>query len=255
MAHVLLEITNRVAVISINRPEVYNALNIELIEELTRAFIIADENADIDFVLFAGEGKGFCAGLDLQWALQIEHKDVKILVTNYFNKLSKAIYHCRKPVICLLHGAASGAGASLVLACDIIFASEKGSLSFPFLGLGLQPDTGMSYYLKQRVGYHQSFQWLLECKTLSAQEAHEHKIIQQVFADDITLKLYAENFVKQLASLQPGAGASLKRLLSRSSKEYNLEFALNEEAEQQSLAVKGGMLKKKINEFLNKKKS
>jgi len=69
------------------------------------------------------------------------------------------------------------------------------------------------------------------------------------------LKLYAENFVKQLASLQPGAGASLKRLLSRSSKEYNLEFALNEEAEQQSLAVKGGMLKKKINEFLNKKKS
>jgi 2-(1,2-epoxy-1,2-dihydrophenyl)acetyl-CoA isomerase len=255
MATVLLKITGRLAEISINRPDVYNALNIEVMDELTRAFQDVDENNDIDCVLFKGEGKGFSSGLDLQWALQIEHKEVKALVTNYFNKLSKAIYHCRKPVICLLHGTASGAGASLAMACDLIFATEKGSLAFPFLGLGLQPDTGMSYFLKKRVGYHLAMMWLLECKTLSAQEAYEHKIIQHIFPDDIALKLHAESFVKQIGSLQPGAGASLKHLLSLSGKEYSLEFALNEEAEQQSLAVKGGMLKRKINEFLEKKKS
>ncbi|MBC7450200.1 MAG: enoyl-CoA hydratase/isomerase family protein [Cytophagales bacterium] len=251
MANVLLTVIDKVATVSINRPQVYNALNIELIEELTKAFEEADNNPGIECVFFTGEGKGFCSGLDLQWALQIEAQHVKALVTNHFNRLSKAIHHCRKPVICILHGPASGAGASLVLACDVIYATEQGSLSFPFLSLGLQPDTGMSYYLKKRVGYYKAFEWLLECKTLSATEALEHNIVQKVFPDETSLKIHTERFVKQLQSLQAGAVTSLKLLLS--AREHNLEFVLNEEAEQQSLAIKGGMLKVKIAEFLNRK--
>lgn len=252
MANVLLTITDHTATISINRPQVYNALNPELIEELIQAFEEADNNEDIQIVFFSGEGKGFCSGLDLQWALQIEAKEVKAIVTNLFNRLSKAIHHCRKPVICLLHGPASGAGASLVLACDLIYATEQGSLAFPFLSLGLQPDTGMSYYLKKRVGYYRALEWLLECKTLSAKEALEHKIVQAVFTDDTAMRLQTEQLVKHVSLLQKDAASSLKLLLGP--REHNLEFALNEEAEQQSLAIKGGMLKVKIQEFLNKKK-
>jgi 2-(1,2-epoxy-1,2-dihydrophenyl)acetyl-CoA isomerase len=239
MNFVQTEIKDRAVFISMNRPEVYNALTIELINALIQAFEYADADKETDYVIFKAEGKGFCAGLDLQWALTINSETVVEIVENYFNRLTRAIHTCRKPVICLLHGAASGAGASLVLACDLIFASEHGSLAFPFISLGLQPDTGMSYYLKQRVGYHTSFEWLLEGKKLTADEAMANKLVQK------------NSYLKSLNQLQSGAGASLKSLLSGN---LSFEEVLKKEAEQQALAVKGGMLQVKIEEFFNKKK-
>ncbi len=251
MTLVLSEVTGRTAFISMNRPAVYNALTIDIIEALTDAFETVDKNKEIDWVIFQGEGKGFCAGLDLQWAQTIQGDKVIELVENYFNRLTKAIHLCSKPVICLLHGPASGAGASLVLACDLIFASENGSLAFPFLGLGLQPDTGMSYYLKQRVGYHQAFEWLLEGKKLTAQEALSHKIVQKVFTDDTIMHDYLAFYLKSLGQLQQAAGISLKSLLSGNT---SFEEVLKKEAVQQSLAVKGGMLKVKIEEFFKNRR-
>jgi 2-(1,2-epoxy-1,2-dihydrophenyl)acetyl-CoA isomerase len=251
MNFVQTEIKDRAVFISMNRPEVYNALTIELINALIQAFEYADADKETDYVIFKAEGKGFCAGLDLQWALTINSETVVEIVENYFNRLTRAIHTCRKPVICLLHGAASGAGASLVLACDLIFASEHGSLAFPFISLGLQPDTGMSYYLKQRVGYHTSFEWLLEGKKLTADEAMANKLVQKKFADQSAMTDFVHSYLKSLNQLQSGAGASLKSLLSGN---LSFEEVLKKEAEQQALAVKGGMLQVKIEEFFNKKK-
>jgi 2-(1,2-epoxy-1,2-dihydrophenyl)acetyl-CoA isomerase len=251
MAFIFSTKTDRIATISMNRPEVYNALTPDLIEALTLAFKEADADEFIDYIIFKGEGKGFCAGLDLQWALTIQSEHVVEIVEHYFNKLTKAIHLCSKPVICLLHGPASGAGASLVLACDLIFASEQGSLAFPFLGLGLQPDTGMAYYLKQRVGYHQAFEWLLEGKKLSIEEAIEHKLIQKKFTDETTMADYLSFYLKSLSQLQAGAGKSLKSLLTGHT---SFEETLKKEAEQQALAVKGGMLKVKIEEFFKNRR-
>jgi 2-(1,2-epoxy-1,2-dihydrophenyl)acetyl-CoA isomerase len=251
MTPVLVQTSNRIAHISMNRPEVYNALTIELIDALVAAFKACEANTEVDYILFKGEGKGFCAGLDLQWALTINSADVVQIVEQYFNTLTKAIHLCKKPVVCLLHGPASGAGASLALACDVILATENGSFAFPFLGLGLQPDTGMSYYLKLRVGYHQAFEWLLECKSLSATEALQHKLVKHVFADETSMAAYLETYFKTLGQLQAGAAQSLKSLLIG---DASFEEMLKMEAEQQALAVKGGMLKLKIEEFFNKRK-
>jgi 2-(1,2-epoxy-1,2-dihydrophenyl)acetyl-CoA isomerase len=251
MTFVLSTQTNRVVTISMNRPEVYNALTPDLIEALISAFKAADANDAIDYIVFKGEGKGFCAGLDLQWALTIKSENVVEIVEQYFNTLTKAIHLCSKPVICLLHGPASGAGASLVLACDLVFASEQASLAFPFLGLGLQPDTGMAYYLKQRVGYHQAFEWLLEGKKLTAAEAIEHKLVQKKFTDDASMTTYLDSYLKTLSQLQNGAGKSLKSLLIG---QASFEETLKKEAEQQALAVEGGMLKVKIQEFFKSRR-
>jgi len=248
---VLTETKDNALFISMNRPEVYNALTIDLIESITAAFERADTDSEIECVIFKGEGKGFCAGLDLQWAMTINPVDVEQLVEQHFNRLTKAIYNCSKPVICLLHGPASGAGASLVLACDLVFASEEGSLAFPFLGLGLQPDTGMSYYLKKRVGYSLAFEWLIEGKKLTADDALEHKLIQKKFTDETTMTDYLGFYIKHINQLQPGAVASLKSLLSG---DLSFEEVLKKEAEQQALAVKGGMLKLKIEEFFKSRR-
>ncbi len=251
MSLILSEITNKTAFISMNRPEVYNALTVDLIEALITAFEAAEKDESVEYVILKGEGKGFCAGLDLQWALTIQGDQVVELVENYFNKLTTVIHLCSKPVICLLHGPASGAGASLVLACDLVFACEEGSLAFPFLGLGLQPDTGMSYYLKQRVGYHQAFEWLLEGKKLTVEEALTYKLIQKKFTEETTMTDYLTFYLKFLNQLQPGAGKSLKSLLIGNS---SFEETLKKEAEQQAQAVKGGMLKVKIQEFFSKRR-
>jgi 2-(1,2-epoxy-1,2-dihydrophenyl)acetyl-CoA isomerase len=251
MALVLSEITGRTAFVSMNRPEVYNALTVDLIEALISAFESVDKNQEIDFIVFKGEGKGFCAGLDLQWAQTIQGDHVVELIENYFNRLTKAIHLCSKPVICLLHGPASGAGASLALACDLIFASQNGSFEFPFLSLGLQPDTGASYYLKHRVGYHQAFEWLLEGKKLTVQEALDHKLVQKLFTDDEVMHDYLTFYLKSLGQLQTGAGVSLKSLLTGTA---SFEETLKKEAEQQALAVKGGMLKVKIEEFFKSRR-
>ncbi|WP_018344576.1 enoyl-CoA hydratase/isomerase family protein [Cytophaga aurantiaca] len=251
MSLVLSTITDRVVTISMNRPEVYNALTPDLIEALISAFKDADSKDAIDYIIFKGEGKGFCAGLDLQWALTIQSDKVVEIVEQYFNVLTTAIHLCSKPVICLLHGPASGAGASLVLACDLIFASEHGSLAFPFLGLGLQPDTGMAYYLKQRVGYHQAFEWLLEGKKLTIDEAVNHKLVQKKFTDETMMSDYLGFYLKSLSQLQTGAGKSLKSLLIGQS---SFEETLKKEAQQQALAVKGGMLKIKIEEFFKSRR-
>lgn len=248
---VLIETKDKAMFISMNRPEVYNALTIDLITAITKAFEQADSDPEVECVIFKGEGKGFCAGLDLQWAMTINPDDVVQLVEQYFNRLTEAIHTCSKPVICLLHGPASGAGASLVLACDLIFASEEGSFAFPFLSLGLQPDTGMSYYLKKRVGYSMAFEWLIEGKKLTAEEALGHKLIQKKFTDETIMTDYLGFYIKHINQLQKGAGASLKSLLSG---DLSFVEVLKKEAEQQALAVKGGMLKVKIEEFFEKKK-
>jgi len=246
MSFVRTHTENKVAYISMNRPEVYNALTLDLMEELIATFNEVNSNVAVEIIIFKGEGKGFCAGLDLQWAMSIEPNNVVQIIEQYFNRLTKAIHLSKKPIICLLHGAASGAGASLVLACDLIFATEQGSLAFSFLSLGLQPDTGMAYYLKQRVGYHQAFEWLLECKKLTIDEAMQFKIIQRKFSDEIAMHEFLNTYLKSFGQLQAGAGASLKSILQGDS---TFEETLKKEAEQQALAVAGGMLKVKIEEF------
>lgn len=251
MAFVLTQIEKNIAYISMNRPEVYNALTPDLIEALIVAFDEVNSNNTVEIIIFKGEGKGFCAGLDLQWAMSIEPNTVVQIVERYFNALTKAIHLSKKPVLCLLQGAASGAGASLVLACDLIFATEQGSLAFPFLSLGLQPDTGMAYYLKQRVGYHQAFEWLLECKKLSVDEALHHKIIQKKFTDEIVMNEYLNTYLKSLTQLQCGAGASLKSILQGN---FTFEETLKKEAKEQAKAVTGGMLKVKIEEFFKSRR-
>ena len=251
MAFVLTTVQENVAYISMNRPEVYNALTPEIIEALIATFDEVNLNDAVEIIIFKGEGKGFCAGLDLQWAMSIEPNNVVQIVEQYFNRLTKAIHLSKKPVICLLQGAASGAGASLALACDLLFATQQGSLAFPFLSLGLQPDTGMAYYLKQRVGYHQAFEWLLEGKKLSIDEAVEYKLVQKKFTDETTMTDYLDFYLKSLSQLQVGAGKSLKSLLIGQS---SFEETLKKEGVEQAQAVKGGMLKVKIEAFFNKKK-
>jgi 2-(1,2-epoxy-1,2-dihydrophenyl)acetyl-CoA isomerase len=245
---------NRVAYIELQRPHVYNALNKELILALIDAYKKLNEDPMVDIIVLTGSGKGFCSGLDLEWAQQLVESDIESIVETYFNTLIKEIYNSPKLTVTKLNGIAAGAGASLALGCDFIFAMDEAKLSFPFLHLGLQPDTGASFLLVQRIGYHKALEWLVEGKTLSMQEANQYNLIANSFSTIEILDKFLEQFILHCQKLQHGSLIGLKKLLKNAlHNDFNQSLLL--EAQAQAESVKGGLLNEKIIHFLNKKKS
>jgi 2-(1,2-epoxy-1,2-dihydrophenyl)acetyl-CoA isomerase len=242
-----------IATIRIQRPHVYNALNKDLIIALIDAYKKINTDNSIDIIVLTGDGKGFCSGLDLEWAQQLIEVDVQSIVEEYFNKLVKEIYNSSKLTVAKLNGIAAGAGASLALACDLLFGIDEAKLSFPFLHLGLQPDTGASFLLVQRVGYYKTMEWLIEGKTLSMEEASKFNMIANTFESIEILDKFLEQFFIHCQKLQTGSVIELKKLL-KATLQNDFNQSLTLEAQAQSLSVKGGMLKEKIEQFLNKKK-
>ena len=146
-----------VAVITLNRPEVMNALSARLRAEMLEAVLRAGSEARV--LVITGAGRAFCSGQDLGdagAALDLE----KVLNEEYV-PLLKAITDCPIPTISAVQGAAAGAGANLALAADVVIAAESASFIQAFTRIGLVPDAGGSYWLPRQIGSHG--QWGLCC--------------------------------------------------------------------------------------------
>ncbi|MCU0417375.1 MAG: enoyl-CoA hydratase/isomerase family protein [Cytophagaceae bacterium] len=228
--------------IRLNQPESYNALFPEFIEAIVSAFNKAEADKAIQYILFTASGKGFCSGLDLKWAATIPTSDVQHIVEKYFNVLAETIFNCSKMTFCYLQGVASGAGASLVLACDWIIGNSSATIHLPFLQLGLMPDTGMSFLLTRRVGYAKSIQLLAECKKITVSELEHLGIVQTIVKEKEDIYL----LIQQLPNHKLQA---LKQLLQP---KHNLSSALQQEAIAQHTIMQTGEYKEKLNAFLNK---
>jgi len=141
-----------VATVTLNRPDVYNALNTELTFELQDVFKdLANDNA-VRVVLLTGKGKAFCSGQDLKAARKEGVRSFSDSIHKRYNPIIRRMRKLPKPIICRLNGIAAGAGCSLALACDIIIAAEEASMAEVFINIGLVPDSGSSYVLPRLVG-------------------------------------------------------------------------------------------------------
>lgn len=215
MASVLVSVEAGVATITLNRPEKLNALNPEMHERLRAAFERAESDAQIRAVLLTGAGRGFCTGQDLS------ERDVSpgappidlaaSLDTNY-NPLVRRMRALPKPIVCAVNGVAAGAGANLVLACDIVIAARSASFVQAFSKLGLVPDAGGTYFLPRLVGTARAMGLALLAEKLSAEQAAQWGLIWKVVDDD---KLEAESrgIVTALASGPTKGYGYLKRAL------------------------------------------
>ncbi|MDH5598740.1 MAG: enoyl-CoA hydratase-related protein, partial [Cyclobacteriaceae bacterium] len=138
--HLLFEKNNGCVTITLNRPEVYNALNDEITYELQSALKAVARDEEIRVVVLTGSGKAFCSGQDLKDASKKENKSFSDSLHKRYNPIIRAMRSLPKPIICRLNGVAAGAGCSIALASDLIVAAEEATLIEVFVNIGLVLD-------------------------------------------------------------------------------------------------------------------
>jgi 2-(1,2-epoxy-1,2-dihydrophenyl)acetyl-CoA isomerase len=228
------ELTAGVLTLTLDRPDVLNALNRRLKEELLTAFTGAASERDARVVVLTGAGRAFCAGQDLTERLEDGAPDLGTEIRERYNPLILAMRTLDKPIIGAINGVAAGAGCSLALACDLRIAAEGASFILSFGRVGLVPDSGSSWFLPRLVGPGRAAELVFTSEPLDAAAAERIGLVNRVVPAGRLLE-EARALGSRLAAGAPLALALAKRALQRSL-ESDLETALELEAEQQSVA-------------------
>ena len=171
MAYQTLKLDRRGAAlrITLDRPEVLNALSLELLEELADALTGPAAEPDVRAVLITGAGRGFSAGADL--AVTPVDADIGPLLERYYHPVIGAIQRLEKPVVAGVNGVAAGAGLSLAVACDLRIASSEARFALGFTGIGLVMDAGCSYFLPRLIGVGRTMDLALSNRRVEVEEA------------------------------------------------------------------------------------
>jgi 2-(1,2-epoxy-1,2-dihydrophenyl)acetyl-CoA isomerase len=226
-----LEVADGVGTVTLNRPDALNALNFALKAELASCWQEIKERDDVRVVLLTGAGRAFCAGGDIsQWEPGAAPVASRKRWLNLLGDVVVPLARMEKPVIAAVNGHAHGAGFSLALAADVIYAAESALFSLPFAKLGLVPDTGALYFLPRIVGLSRAKELVFSGRRLSAGEAHDLGLVNHVVPDDDLGKV-AREFALSLAAGAPLALGMTKRLLDQS-----LNVSLDDMVELESYA-------------------
>lgn len=178
---ILFEQAGGIATITLNRPEVFHALNRTLIQEITAAMQAASQDSSVRVIVLTASGdKAFCSGADLKAASSGEIRDLGDELRETYVPMITAIRHAEKPVICRLNGIAAGAGMSLALACDLIIAQEDAYLTELFVGIGLMPDAGSMYFLPRMIGVQKTFELCSTGRKVFMPEALQLGLVSKV---------------------------------------------------------------------------
>lgn len=171
------ELAGGVAVITLNRPEVMNALSSQMRAELLEAVLQAGQEARV--LVLTGAGRAFCSGQDLQDAGDLDQLDLEAVLNAEYVPLLMAISDCPVPVIAAVNGVAAGAGANLALAADVVIAADSASFIQAFTRIGLVPDAGGSYWLPRQIGMARAMGAMLFADKISARQAADWGMIYE----------------------------------------------------------------------------
>jgi len=248
MAEVEVTRDGAVQTITLNRPEVYNAFNRALHAGLREAFKEA-RDPEVRAVVITGAGKGFCAGQDLKEFSEAGNVSDALRATYHPNVL--AIRALEKPVIASINGACAGAGLSFACACDIRIASDAANFVPGFIGIGLVPDAGGTYFLHRLLGAPRAFEWMTSNRRLTAAEAHAWGLVSEVVEAD-GLAARAAELGAFYASLPTRAVGMTKRLFDHADS-ATLDEQLELEAQLQSVATQSDDFREGVTAFLEKR--
>ena len=200
--------------VTLNRPEIHNAFDDALIDELDQTFARIDDDASVRVVVLAANGKSFSAGADLNWMKRMATFDRGDNVADAIRlgELMHRVATLSKPVVGLIQGAAYGGGVGLVACCDISIASERASFCLSEVKLGLIPAV-ISPYVVEAIGARQARRYFITAERFDAQVAYRIGLVHDVVAGDALESVGAE-IVERLMPNGPRAMASAKDLIA-----------------------------------------
>lgn len=217
LGKVLIEISGPVATLTLNRPEAFNAVDLELGEDLLAAVSQVHADPTVRAVIITGAGKAFCSGGDLRYfqSQPEPRRDAFAVLTQRLHRLILDIRQMPKPVVAAINGAAGGAGVSLAMACDLRLAADTARFKQAYTSVGLTPDGGWSLLVARQIGYARAAEMVLLDPVLDAQQALSMGLVNRVVAVE-NLAQEAAHVAARLAAGPTEALARAKALLSRS---------------------------------------
>ncbi len=255
MSAVLYEVNNRVAYITLNRPEKRNALNHDLVQALTNAFEKAQADTAAKVVVLRANGEVFCAGADLEYLQQLQHfsKEENIKDSHHLMQLFKTIYTLKKVVIAQVNGHAIAGGCGLVSVCDFAFAAGTANFGYSEVKIGFVPAIVMGFLIK-KIGEARAKEMLLTGTFIKAKEAEKWNLITQAVEDENTLSEVVSLFAQKLCTSNSGTSMELIKKMMSETQGFSLDESLNYAAEINAFSRSTEDCKKGIAAFLNKQK-
>lgn len=249
----LYSVVDGVCTITLNRPEVFNAVNEQMKRELNEAMKSAEKDAAIRCIVLRGAGeKAFCSGQDLKEHSSIEGKrSLKESLEKMYNPLIRKMRTMEKPVIGMINGVAAGAGMSIALACDMRIMADTARLIEVFVRIGLVPDSGSHWFLPRLVGMAKAFEYAALGQDISAAEAERVGLVNKVVTAG-ELETTTMDLARQLAKAPTRAIGLIKRTLNKSLA-TDLDSLLEYEAIIQETASQTEDHKEGVSAFLEKR--
>lgn len=205
-----------VATLTLNRPEVLNALSIELGEALLAELRSLGKDPDVRAVVLTGSGRGFCPGADFGGGIpetETGFPDYRARLRDLFNPIVAELRAIPKPVVGAVNGVAAGIGMSVALACDLILAAESARFVSAFSGVALSPDGGLVAHCAARIGVTRTAQIVLTGEQVPARQAFEWGLVNAVHPDG-ELLVEAQALAARLAAGPTVAHAGTKEQLN-----------------------------------------
>tara|TARA_Y100000768_G_scaffold351015_1_gene301607 strand:+ start:3574 stop:4356 length:783 start_codon:yes stop_codon:yes gene_type:complete len=249
---VLYDINEGVAVITLNRPDRYNAVNQDLVEGISESLNKAKDDHLVRAIVITGSGKGFCAGADMTvFATEVSPEQRRDYIIKQYQPLMRQFFELNKPIIGAINGTAAGVGAAFALACDLRVMSEKSAILYAFINIGLGPDGGASWLLSRQVGYSKAFEIAISGKKVMGNECHELGLANKIVENEKIL-IESINWAKLLAK-KPTLAIGITKEDIFYSINNDLEKTIAFEAESQVPAFKSHDLKEGITAFIEKR--
>jgi 2-(1,2-epoxy-1,2-dihydrophenyl)acetyl-CoA isomerase len=226
-----------VAWITLNRPEVLNALNETMKSELIHALKETGEDDDVRVMILTGRGRAFCAGADLNRFVQFQEGDKDHTKKSRFGSidLPMAFVQYPKPMIAAVNGPSYGFGFTVTLTCDIRLASERATFSCAFVRIGVTPEFCSTYFLPRLIGYGKAAELIFSARPFDAREALEMGAVNQVFPHHRLIP-EAKKMAEQIASMPPAAVQKSKEMLR-----HGMQSALDQVIQHESTVFLNSM--------------
>ncbi|MEL6625254.1 MAG: enoyl-CoA hydratase-related protein [Bacteroidota bacterium] len=248
------QIQDRVAIITLNRPEKRNALNDVMVAELKDAMMAAEGNPEIKVILLKAHGKAFCAGADLDYLRKLQgfSFEQNLADSSSLADLFLTIYRATKVVVAQVEGHAIAGGCGLMTVCDFAFTVPEAKFGYTEVRIGFVPAIVMTFLLR-KVGETRAKELMLSGELISADTAADYHMLNKVIPAD-EIEAYVTDFTQRLCKQNSSASMQLTKKMIADVQEFPLSKAVEFSAKMNAYARGTDDCKRGISSFLNKEK-